>query len=91
MFLYLSLGFSQERSLEAEYWAMWSFGLMQLFLFAPLAAAKTLNPTASQKASQRMLWADMWSSSRLPRLPAHSGKCHSYTALCQGHLLRNEG
>lgn len=72
MFLYLSLGFSQKQSLEAESWAMWSFGLMQLFLFAPLAAAKSLNPTASQKASQRMIWTDTWRSSRLPELSSQA-------------------
>lgn len=53
MFLYLPLGFSQEWSLEAEYLAMWFFGLMQLFHFVGLATTKSLNPAASQKAPQR--------------------------------------
>lgn len=76
-FLYLSL----EEPLGAEYWAMSSFGLMQLLLFAPLPAEKSLDQMTSQKPPQKMLRTDTWCSSRLPRLSLHSGKHHSYTAL----------
>lgn len=50
---YTRLSFSQERSSEAEYLAMWSFGLMQLFHFVASVITKSLDPVASQKASQR--------------------------------------
>lgn len=72
MFLDMSLGFRQEWQSEAEYLAMWSFGLMHLFIFT-LATAKSLIPWHLKKLLKGPgLWTDIRSTLCLSNLSSQA-------------------